>query len=105
LTNTLAIFQTYIKEALKNYLDIFCVAYLDDICIYNRFIEKYKEHVRLVLERLRQYKFYVKFSKCKFSKTEIQFLGYIIEVKEIQMDFEKMIVIIKWPICKIFYDA
>jgi hypothetical protein len=53
LTNTPAIFQAYINEILKSYLNIFCVAYLDDICIYNRFIEKYEEYVRLVLERFR----------------------------------------------------
>jgi hypothetical protein len=71
LTNTPAIFQAYINETLKDYLDIFYMAYLDNICIYNRSIEKYKKYVRLIFEHLRQYKFYVKFSKYKFSKIEI----------------------------------
>jgi hypothetical protein len=94
LINTSAIFQTYINETLKDYLDIFCMAYFDNICIYNRFIEKYKKYVRLILERLRQYKFYVKFSKCEFSKIKIQFLKYIVEINGIQMNSEKMAVII-----------
>jgi hypothetical protein len=46
LINTPFTFQTYINEALKNYLNIFCIAYFDDICIYNKFIEKYKEYMR-----------------------------------------------------------
>jgi hypothetical protein len=46
LINTPVTFQTYINEALKNYLNIFCIAYFDDICIYNKFIEKYKEYMR-----------------------------------------------------------
>jgi hypothetical protein len=53
LINTSVIFQTYINEALKDYLNIFYMAYFDDICIYSKSIEKYKEHVRLILERLR----------------------------------------------------
>jgi hypothetical protein len=53
LTNTPAIFQAYINETLKDYLDIFYMAYLDNICIYNRFIEKYKKYVRLIFEYFR----------------------------------------------------
>jgi hypothetical protein len=53
LINISATFQVYINEALKDYLNIFCIAYIDDICIYNKFIEKYEKYVRLVLERLR----------------------------------------------------
>jgi hypothetical protein len=94
LINIPATFQAYINEVLKGYLNIFCMMYLDDICIYSRSIEKYKEYVRLIFERLRQYKFYVKFSKCEFFKIEIQFLKYIIEIKGIQMDFEKMAAIV-----------
>jgi hypothetical protein len=53
LINISATFQIYINEALKGYLNMFCMAYLDNICIYNRFIEEYKKYVRLILERLR----------------------------------------------------
>jgi hypothetical protein len=53
LINTSVTFQVYINETLKDYLNIFYIAYLDNIYIYNRFIEEHKEHVRLVLERLR----------------------------------------------------
>jgi hypothetical protein len=94
LINASATFQAYINEALKSYLDIFCMAYLDNICIYSRFIEEYKEYVRLILERLRQYKFYIKLSKYEFSKIEIQFLGYIVKIKGIQIDSEKIAAII-----------
>jgi hypothetical protein len=79
---------------LKEYLNIFYIAYFDDICIYNRFIEKYKKHVELIFEYLRQYKLYAKISKYKFSKIEIQFLKYIVEIKEIQMNSEKIVVIV-----------
>jgi hypothetical protein len=94
LTNTPVTFQAYINEALKDYLDIFYITYLDNICIYNRFIEKHEKYVRLILKRFRQYKLYAKLSKYKFSKIEIQFLGYIVRIKKIQIDSEKMAAII-----------
>jgi hypothetical protein len=46
LTNVLATFQIYVNEALTGLLDIICITFLDDICIYNDLIEKYKKHVR-----------------------------------------------------------
>jgi hypothetical protein len=42
LTNTPVLFQTLINDILRPYLDIFVLAYLDDILIYFKI---YKEHV------------------------------------------------------------
>jgi hypothetical protein len=53
LTNAPASFQNYIHIALSGYLDVFCVAYLDDILIFSSDRESHTKHVRLVLERLR----------------------------------------------------
>ena len=35
LCNTSSTFQSYINESLREYLDIFCTAYLDNILIYS----------------------------------------------------------------------
>ena len=32
--NVFAIFQFYVNETLKSYIDVFCVMYLNDILIY-----------------------------------------------------------------------
>jgi Reverse transcriptase (RNA-dependent DNA polymerase) len=53
LTNASTTFQSYINEALRGYLDIFCIIYLDDIMVYLKRVEDHEEHVRKVLERLR----------------------------------------------------
>jgi Reverse transcriptase (RNA-dependent DNA polymerase) len=55
LINTSATFQSYINEALRGYLDIFYIIYLDNIMMYSERVEEHKEHVRKVLKRLRQY--------------------------------------------------
>jgi hypothetical protein len=51
LANTSAIFQAYINRALIDLIDISCVAYFDNILIYNR--AKYQQYIRQILERLR----------------------------------------------------
>jgi hypothetical protein len=104
LTNAPATFQAYINETLNNYLDTFCVAYIDDICIYNDSLEKHEEHVRKVLDRLRKYGLYAKLSKCEFHKIEIQFLGFSMGIAGVSMNQAKVKIILKWPIPQNFRD-
>ena len=49
LTNAPASFQQWINEILSEYLDIFCVAYLDDILIFSQNLEDHWRHVRTIL--------------------------------------------------------
>jgi hypothetical protein len=46
LTNILIIFQAYVNEALTELFNIIYIIFLNDICIYNDLIEKYKKYVR-----------------------------------------------------------
>jgi hypothetical protein len=89
-TNAPATFQAYINETLNGYLNAFCVAYMNDICIYSDSLEEHKEHVRKVLNRLRKYDFYAKLSKCEFHKTEIQFLGFSMGIAGVSMNQAKI---------------
>ena len=52
LTNIPVIFQGLINYVLFNYLDEYAVAYLDDILIFSRTLEKHEKHVAQVLEKL-----------------------------------------------------
>jgi Reverse transcriptase (RNA-dependent DNA polymerase) len=93
LINASMTFQSYINEALRGYLDIFYITYLDDIMVYSERVEDYKEHVRKVLERLRQYSLYIKLSKCLFSVEELEFLSYIIGILGISIDYRRVAII------------
>jgi hypothetical protein len=53
LCNGPASFQNFINDTLREYLDIFCTAYLDDILIYSETEEEHERHVKLILEKLR----------------------------------------------------
>ncbi|CAJ2512148.1 Uu.00g051630.m01.CDS01 [Anthostomella pinea] len=78
LTGAPATFQRFMNDTLREYLDVFCTAYLDDILIYSRTREEHLKHVRQVLESLRQAGLYAKIQKCKFFKDETTFLGVIV---------------------------
>jgi hypothetical protein len=49
LTGAPTTFQRFINDSLRDYLDQFCSAYLDDILIYSKTEEEHQEHVRKVL--------------------------------------------------------
>ena len=66
LTNAPATFSRLMNSIFMEYLDKFVVVYLDDILIYSKNKEDHAEHLRLVLEKLREHRLYAKFSKCEF---------------------------------------
>ncbi len=97
LKNAPATFQRLINDTLRKYLDNFAITYLDDILIYSDDLEAHREHVRKVLEKLREKVMYVKKSKSKFETKEIEFLGYIIRPGQIEKDLKKTDAVRNWP--------
>ena len=52
LYNALAIFQAFINNVLREYLNIFYIVYLNNIFIYNNIKEEYIYHVKKILKKL-----------------------------------------------------
>src|ERR1700738_3100596 len=75
----------------------FIVDYLNDLLIFSATLKEHKVHVRKVLQRLEEHQLYLKPSNCKFHKTQITFLGYIISAEGITMDLEKVSAVTSWP--------
>ena len=78
------------------YLDKFVVVYLDDILIYSKNEEEHAEHLRLVLEKLREHQLYAKFSKCEFWLPEVTYLGHVISKDGIAVNPERVQAILDW---------
>ena len=97
LTNAPAIFQNLMNEIFFDYLDLFCIVYLDDILIYSETPAEHTKHVKLILQRLQDNMLYAKLEKCAFSVTSIDFLGYIISDSGIGVDPNKVKSITSWP--------
>ena len=65
-TNSPAAFMSLMNEIFKPYLDLFVIVFIDDILVYSKSKKEHEEHLRMVLEVLREKKHYAKFSKCEF---------------------------------------
>ncbi|GKD10837.1 putative reverse transcriptase domain-containing protein [Tanacetum coccineum] len=90
LTNAPTVFMDFMNRVCRPYLDKFVIVFIDDILIYSKTREEHVEHLRLVLELLKKEKLYAKFSKCEFWLREVQFLGLVINGKEIHVDPSKI---------------
>ena len=90
LTNAPATIQALVNDVLQEYLNVFCVAYLDNILIYFKILEEHIEQVKKVLRALQQKSLLVKLKKCEFYKQSIRFLGYILTINRIKIDLKKV---------------
>jgi hypothetical protein len=66
LTNAPATFMCLMNNVLSKFLDKFVLVFIDDILIYSKNIEEHEEHLRIVLQVLREHQLYAKLSKCDF---------------------------------------
>ncbi|GJX31387.1 putative reverse transcriptase domain-containing protein [Tanacetum coccineum] len=96
LNNALAVFMDLMNRVFHEYLDKFVIVFIDDILVYSKTREEHEDHLRIVLEILRQKKLYVKFSKCDFWLGKVAFLGHILSADGITMDHAKVEAITKW---------
>jgi hypothetical protein len=91
--NIFTIFQVYINKVLINLININYVIYFNNILIYFINRAKYQQHVGQIFERLRQYKLYIKLFKYEFSIISVIFLGFVINIREIEINESKIEII------------
>jgi hypothetical protein len=77
-------------------LDMFVVVFIDDILIYFKSEEEHAQHLRVILQRLRDHQLYAKFSKCAFWLKEVPFLGHVISAEGIAVDPNKVQEVLDW---------
>ncbi len=98
LTNESIFFQQYMNDVLWNFLNDFCQVYLNDILIYSKMRKKHRDHVKLVLNWLREAELQMNIWKCEFNVEETVFLKVIISELDLRMNFSKVTVIVSWII-------
>ncbi|XP_016205923.1 uncharacterized protein LOC107646239 [Arachis ipaensis] len=70
--------------------------FIDDILIYSRTEKEHEEHLRMVLQILKEKKPYAKLSKCEFWAKEVKFLGHVVSNGGIGVDPAKIEVVLEW---------
>jgi hypothetical protein len=83
LTNAPAYFMYLMNKVFLEYLDKFVVVFIEYILIYSKTKEEHEEHLRLVLQKLREHQLYAKFSKSDFWLKSL-FLGILSQMEEFQ---------------------
>ena len=98
LTNSPATFQTMMNDIFQDLImeGVVCV-YLDDILIFTRTLEEHRRVTRIVMERLRKHKLFLRLDKCEFERTRIEYLGLIISQGQAEMDPVKVAGVADWP--------
>jgi hypothetical protein len=86
LTNAPAYFMNMMNKVFMDELDKFMVVFIDNILVYSSTAEEHEQHLRVVLERLRQNQLYDKFSMCEFWLEEVAFLGHVLTAKGVAID-------------------
>jgi len=82
-TNAPAAFQGYINNTIRESLDNFASAYLDDILIYSNSVKEHEQHVQRVMECLLISGLYLNAENCEFHKNTVKYFGLIISRKGI----------------------
>jgi hypothetical protein len=78
LTNVLAYYMDLMNMDFMEYLDKFIVVFIDGMLVYSKSKEEHEEHLRLVPQKLRDPRLYVKISKCEFWMKQVSFLSSVI---------------------------
>ena len=96
LTNAPTAFMDLMNRVFQPYLDRFVIVFIDDILVYSGSSEEHSEHLRIVLQTLREQQLYAKLSKCQFWLDKVTFLGHVISVEGVSVDPQKIEAVVNW---------
>ncbi|GAQ89856.1 putative retrotransposon protein [Klebsormidium nitens] len=97
LTNAPAAFMDLMQSVFRDLLDRGVVNFLDDILIYSDSAEEHERLLWEVFTRLRKHTLFAKESKCELWRTEVTFLGHVINADGVSMEACKVAAVTAWP--------
>ena len=97
LTNAPSTFMPLMNHVLREFIGKFVVVYFDDILVYSHTESEHCDHLRQVLQVLRDAKFYGNLEKCLFAKDKVIFLGYVVSKDGVAVDVSKIESVQNWP--------
>lgn len=100
LHNAPATWQRLIDHVLGPELEPFVFVYLDDVIICTSSFDQHIEVLENVLRRLREAGLTLSPDKCNFCKSELKYLGYVVNSKGLLVDPQKVDAILRIPVPK-----
>ena len=105
LSGAPATFCRLMHYVLGDYIGKICLCYIDDCVIFARTHQELLENLDLVLTKLQFFGLKVKPSKCVLFRSEIQFLGHLVNASGIQPLPDKVTAIEDWPTPRCLRDV
>jgi hypothetical protein len=105
VSNAPGVFMEYMNKIFHPFLDRFVVVFIDDILVYSKSEEEHAEHLKIVLEVLKENRLFAKLSKCEFWLREVSFLGHVISKGGITVDPSKVDAVLQWESPKSVFEV
>ena len=96
LTNAPIAFMDLMNMVFRPYLDQFFMVFIDDILVYSRDEQEHEQHLKIILQTLREKKLYAKLRKCDFWLKDVSFLGHIVSAEGIRVYLAKIEDVMNW---------
>jgi len=75
----------------------FVLVFIDDMLIFSKTAAEHVEHVKSIMDALRQNSIPINMSKCTSGQTELPYLGHIVSKDGIKVDPKKIEAVACWP--------
>ena len=84
------------NRVFRPYVDKFVVVFINDILVYSKDAREHEQCLKIVLQTLREKKFYAKLNKFDFWLKEVFFLGHIVSAEGIRVNPTKVKAVVNW---------
>lgn len=97
LTNAPATQQRLVDKLFGSNLDLKAFCYLDDIVTISSSFEEHVSLLLCVLQKLKQANLTINIDKCQFFRSQLKYLGYVVDGQGLRTDPEKVEAILNYP--------
>ncbi|KAA3462842.1 Retrotransposon protein [Gossypium australe] len=94
--NALAVLMDLMNRVFQPYFNQFFVVFIENILVYSKSETEHDEHLRVVLQILREKKLFATLSKCEFWLKNVMFLDHVVSTEDIYVALKKIEVILEW---------
>jgi hypothetical protein len=96
--NAPATYQSLMNYLFSNFICRFMDVYLDNVVIYSETLEEHIEHIKKIIDVLKEQKFYLNSKKFQLLKPELKVLGHVVDDEGIRMDPDKVNSALAWKV-------